>query len=197
MPATLRSSYWARPVPGFGDPAARLLIVGLAPGAHGANRTGRPFTGDASGQWLYHALFRYGFASREEMSEGEQGEHLQDVYVTNAVLCVPPQNRPNPDEFERCRHYLETAMFALPRLQLILTLGRAAFVQVQKILLLGRDSAPRWQFRHGAYYSYGQLGILASYHCSQRNTRSGRLTEIMWNEIFVQVCRRLGSTGEP
>jgi uracil-DNA glycosylase family 4 len=180
--------YWGRPVPGFGDPEARLLIVGLAPAAHGANRTGRMFTGDRSGEWLYGALFRFGFASQPGAVSRDDGLRLEDAYVTAVVRCAPPDNKPLPDERARCRPFLERELDLLfPRVRCVVALGKYSFDQVVRVLadrgLQVGPPAPR--FAHGAETTVGPGRILlASYHPSQQNTFTGKLTRPAFDAIW-------------
>jgi len=183
--------YWGRPVPGFGDPTARLLVVGLAPSAHGANRTGRMFTGDRSGEWLYRALHRTAFASRPESVSLDDGLRLHDAWVTAAVRCAPPQNRPTGEEMAACLSYLGEEMDLLhPRLRCIVALGKIAFDQTLR-LLRDRDVAipsPRPRFGHGAEVDLDRdLTLIASYHPSQQNTSTGRLTREAFDEIWSRA----------
>lgn len=186
--------YWGRPVPGFGDPAAWLLIVGLAPAAHGGNRTGRVFTGDRSGDWLYGELHRQGIASRPDSVSRDDGMRLSGAYVTAAVRCAPPGNRPLPVEAERCREYLIREMRALRRVRVRLALGRIAFeaiLRARKALDLP-SPAEKPAFGHGRYSPLPEGGwLLASYHPSQQNTSTGVLTQAMWREVF-DTAKRLG-----
>ena len=188
-------TYWGKPVAGFGDPAARLLIVGLAPAAHGANRTGRPFTGDRSGEWLYDALHRAGFANQAESISRDDGLNLSDAYVTACARCAPPKNRPSPEEMEHCRPYLEREIDLLGRLRVILCLGQIAFTQVMR--LMGSRGAtlprPRPRFRHGAEVILPRPFpvLLASYHPSQQNTFTGRLTRPMLRSVFRLARKHL------
>ncbi len=182
--------YWGRPVPGFGDPGARLLIIGLAPAAHGANRTGRMFTGDRSGDWLYDALHRFGFASTPHSTSRDDGLRLDDAYVTAAVRCAPPKNRPRPDERDHCKRFLERELdHFLPRLRCIVALGQYAFDHTLRLL---RDRgirvpSPRPRFGHGREIRLdGDPLILASYHPSQQNTFTGKLTR----DAFASIWRR-------
>ena len=182
--------YWGRPVPGFGDPHARLLIVGLAPAAHGANRTGRMFTGDRSGDWLYDALHRFGFASTPHSIGRDDGLRLDDAYITAAVRCAPPKNRPRTDERDRCRHFLERELdHFLPGLRCLVALGQYAFEHTLRLL---RDRgiqipSPAPRFGHGRELALeGNRLILASYHPSQQNTFTGKLTR----DAFAQIWRR-------
>ena len=189
-------TYWGKPVPGFGDPLARLLVVGLAPAAHGANRTGRPFTGDRSGEWLYGALFRAGFANQAISRDRRDGLRLKDAYVTACVRCAPPANRPTPDEFENCRPYLEREFDLLQRVRVVLCLGQIAYTQVLGIL--GNRGAPiprpRPKFRHGVEVSLPPPFpiVIASYHPSQQNTFTGKLTRPMLDSVF----RKIGKIGD-
>lgn len=181
-------TYWGRPVPGWGDPAARCLVVGLAPAAHGANRTGRMFTGDASGTWLYRALHRAGFASRPESVERGDGLVLSDCFVTAVVRCAPPANRPRPAERDRCRGWLEGELEALGEVAVVVALGGYAYAQLLRVL--GDRGLPvprpRPRFGHGVEIELGPTGprLLASYHPSQQNTFTGVLTEPMLDAVL-------------
>ncbi len=180
--------YWGRPVPGWGDPAARLLIVGLAPAAHGANRTGRMFTGDKSGRWLYRALHRAGFASQAESHHRGDGLTLLDCFVTAGVRCAPPDNRPTPDERRNCRSWLEAELDLLPRVRVAVALGGFAYDHALRIYR-GRGlpvPVPKPRFGHGREVDLGPDGpvVLASYHPSQQNTFTGVLTEPMLDAVF-------------
>ena len=177
-------TYWGRPLPGFGDPAARLLILGLAPAAHGANRTGRIFTGDRSGDWLFAALWRAGFASQPESVARDDGLTLHDCFVTAAVRCAPPANRPSPAERDACASWLEAELACLPRLRVILCLGGFAWDAAMRTLDAPR---PRDRFGHGVEASVGELVLLGSYHPSQQNTFTGRLTEAMTDEVLARA----------
>jgi uracil-DNA glycosylase family 4 len=189
--------YWGKPVPGFGDPAARILAVGLAPGAHGSNRTGRMFTGDASGDFLYPALFRAGLASQPTATHREDGLTLKDVFITAVCRCVPPDNRPSPVEITACQPYLRQELTLLPQTQLIVALGKIAFDQILR-LFAGASKKPAFNvhemvFKHGADYSLGveQPHLIASYHPSRQNTQTGRLTAAMFDEIWAAALSRL------
>ena len=176
-------SYWGKPVPGFGDPDAWLLIVGLAPGAHGANRTGRMFTGDKSGEWLYGALHDLGLASRPNSLRADDGLKLDGVFITAAARCAPPDNKPNPDELEHCRGYLVQEMEALENVKVVLALGKIgfdAFLRARRDL--GRPPLePKADFWHGNVRVLPEGGFLvSSYHPSQQNTSTGKLTPLMW-----------------
>jgi len=186
--------YWGRPVPGFGDPAARVLIVGLAPAAHGANRTGRMFTGDRSGEWLYRALHRAGFASHPESVSRDDDLTLFDAWVTAPVRCAPPDNRPTTVERDSCAPWLEREYEALDGVEVIVCLGGFAWGIVHR-LLAGRGIAvprPRPKFAHGAVSETSGPVVLASYHVSQQNTFTGRLTEEMLDTVFAEARRRAG-----
>lgn len=179
--------YWARPVPGFGDPAARLLVLGLAPAAHGANRTGRVFTGDRSGDWLFAALHRAGFANQPTSVSRDDGLALRDAYVTAAVRCAPPDNKPLPAEREACLPFLECELDLLSELRAIVCLGKFAWDAALGVLR-GRGHSipsPLPRFGHGAEVELGRgLVLLGSYHPSQQNTFTGRLTEPMLDAVF-------------
>jgi uracil-DNA glycosylase len=194
--ATLRKreyanqEYWARPVPSFGDPEARLLIVGLAPGAHGSNRTGRPFTGDASGEWLYEALHRYGWANQPHSRARDDGLVLTDCYITAAARCAPPDNRPTREELERCRPYLQAELDLLARVQVVLALGRIGWENWLRAAGWWErlESSRRPQFAHGAETVLPDRTILvSSYHPSRQNTNTGRLTRPMWYSVFERI----------
>jgi uracil-DNA glycosylase family 4 len=174
-------------VPGFGDPEARLLVVGLAPAAHGANRTGRMFTGDRSGDWLYRALHRAGFANLPVSESCDDGLSLADAYVTAPVRCAPPANRPTAAERDNCRPWFEEELDLLPRVEVVVTLGGFAFDYVLRILSDRGEAVPtpRPRFRHGAVVRTGGAAVIGSYHPSQQNTFTGRLTEVMFDAIFA------------
>jgi uracil-DNA glycosylase family 4 len=185
-----QEEYWGRPVPGFGDPRARLLVVGLAPAAHGANRTGRMFTGDRSGQWLYRALYRAGFANKPVSLGRDDGLKLTDCYIAAAVRCAPPQNKPLPGEIKSCQQFLMAELELLRRLRVIVALGRIAFdAAIAAICELTQEKiTPKPKFAHGAQYRLGDdLILLASFHPSQQNTFTGRLTEAMLDEVFERA----------
>jgi uracil-DNA glycosylase family 4 len=192
--------YWGRPVPGFGDPNARLVIVGLAPAAHGANRTGRMFTGDDSGNWLYEALHRFGFANHAASVSRDDGLELRDCYVTASARCAPPGNRPSSEELDACRPYLETELCLLGRVLVILTLGHVAHVQYLKAAGWWARLAPsaRPPFRHGAVHHLPDAtALVSSYHPSRQNTNTGRLTRSMWHGVFRTVVELLAARTEP
>ena len=183
--------YWGRPVPGFGDPEARLLLIGLAPGAHGANRTGRMFTGDSSGDFLYKALFAAGFASQPASVSRDDGLTLRDAYISAAVRCAPPDNKPALDEIRNCRPYLERELELLKNIGVIVALGRLAFDVYLSILLHQGKIARRssFVFAHDAEHRTGsdQPLLISSYHPSQQNTSTGKLTTAMFREVFVHT----------
>jgi uracil-DNA glycosylase family 4 len=184
--------YWGRPVPGFGDPAARLLVVGLAPAAHGGNRTGRIFTGDRSGDFLYRTLYRTGFANQPTSTGADDGLRLFECYITAAVRCAPPHNRPTPSELRRCRPFLLKEMALLDRVRVIVALGEIAFRTCLHALAAQGvpPPVPRPRFRHGQTLAlHGGVTLIASYHPSQQNTQTGRLTEAMFRRIFVAAKR--------
>jgi uracil-DNA glycosylase len=193
--AYLDQDYWSKPVPGFGDPAARLLVIGLAPGAHGANRTGRIFTGDRSGDFLYRALYEAGFANQPTSVSREDGLKLRDVYITSPVRCVPPDNKPTLEEIHTCRPYLERELALLKRVKLIVVLGGIALQGYLSILQDNGKIKTRsgFKFGHGAKFATHEGGplVLASYHPSQQNTSTGRLTATMLADIFHEARRIL------
>jgi uracil-DNA glycosylase family 4 len=187
-------TYWARPVPGFGDPVARLFIVGLAPAAHGGNRTGRVFTGDSSGDFLFAALHRAGFASQARSVSRDDGLTLRDVFIAAAVRCAPPANKPTPAEFETCRPFLVRESAALARVRVVLALGALAWRSALDAWGGGRDAArgPLPRFGHGAeeMLPSGVL-LLGSYHVSQQNTFTGVLTPAMFDGILKTAKKRM------
>jgi uracil-DNA glycosylase family 4 len=187
--------YWAKPVPGFGDPAARVFLIGLAPGAHGANRTGRMFTGDSSGDFLYKALFAAGFASQPTSVSRDDGLKLMDAYIGAAVRCAPPDNKPTVEEIRTCRPYLEQELGLLRNVQVVIALGRLAF-DVYLGILRDRKKIVRrsgFLFAHAAEHHTGGDGplLIGSYHPSQQNTSTGKLTEAMFREVFQRARRHL------
>lgn len=177
------SDYWGKPVPGFGDPQARALVVGLAPGAHGSNRTGRQFTGDASGGFLFPALQRAGFANQAEAESRSDGLILKDMYITASARCAPPDNKPSPQELNNCQPYLERELEII-KPKVIVCLGRIAFERILKIYEV-RSSV--YKFAHGASYQLPNAWIVCSYHPSQQNTLTGRLTVEMFDQIWEKV----------
>jgi uracil-DNA glycosylase len=185
--AYLDWNYWGKPVPSFGDPNARVLIVGLAPGAHGSNRTGRPFTGDGSGNFLYPVLYEAGFASQPEATRRDDGLQLHGLWITSVVHCAPPANKPLPEELANCAPYLDEEIAALSNLRVVVCLGKIGFDGFTQHLLRSGKIASRskLQFAHGAEYGLpGGLTLLASYHPSLQNTNTGKLTAAMFLAIF-------------
>jgi uracil-DNA glycosylase len=189
--------YWGKPVPGFGDPQARLLVVGLAPAAHGGNRTGRIFTGDRSGDWLYAALHRAGFANQPTSRRCGDGLQLTDCYVTACVRCAPPGNKPTPEERDHCLPYLVQELRLLKDVRVVLCLGAFAWDGALRALRqLGPAHARRLKFGHGARAEAGPYTLVGSYHPSQQNTFTGRLTKAMLDNV-VRHCRALLRGGSP
>jgi uracil-DNA glycosylase family 4 len=189
--------YWAKPVPGFGDPRARLLLIGLAPGAHGANRTGRMFTGDSSGDFLYKVLNATGFASQPTSTSRDDGLKLRDAYISAVARCAPPDNKPALEEIRTCRPYLIREIELLKRVQVVVALGRVAFDVYLGILReqgkIARRSA--FVFAHNAAHETGpgQPLLISSYHPSQQNTSTGKLTEAMFRSVFEGARRHLNA----
>ncbi|MEO9362730.1 MAG: uracil-DNA glycosylase [Nitrososphaera sp.] len=173
-------TYWARPLPSWGDPDARLLIVGLAPAAHGGNRTGRMFTGDSSGDWLARAMHGAGFASKPASRARDDGLVLTGAYITAAARCAPPDNKPTPQELAKCSPYLEAELAVLKNVKVVLALGKIAFDAYCRAV-----GARGLSFAHGAQHRVAGRVLLASYHPSRQNTNTGRLTWEMWAEIFA------------
>ncbi len=174
-------NYWAKPVPGFGDPDARILIFGLAPGAHGSNRTGRPFTGDASGDFLYPALYRAGLSSQPTSSHKGDGLVLRGVYITAAVRCAPPGNKPSPLELRTCATWTAQELALLPHLKVYLALGQIAHQALLDYHGLRKSHYP---FRHASEYQVEERVLLSSYHVSRQNTNTGKLTAAMFDAIL-------------
>ena len=187
--------YWGRPLIGFGDVRARVLVCGLAPAAHGGNRTGRIFTGDRSGDWLYGALHRAGFANQPVSIHRNDGLRLRDCYVTACVRCAPPANRPTPQEFDNCRGYLAAEFALLPAGTILVALGALAFDACLRVLVERGEQIPRPRprFAHGASYQIGRHVVLTTYHPSQQNTFTGKLTQGMLREVFRRAKREVGS----
>ena len=194
--AYLSWEYWGKPVPGFGDPEARVLILGLAPGAHGSNRTGRPFTGDASGVFMYPVLHEVGFASQPTALHVEDGLTLKDLYITSAIRCAPPQNKPLPEEIVKCAPYLDREIAALRNLKIVVALGRIGFEAYLNFAQRQGQikSKKEYAFGHGVQYAMpdGKI-LLASYHPSNQNTQTGKLTREMFLGVF-QAAARLASS---
>jgi uracil-DNA glycosylase family 4 len=208
--------YWGKPVPGFGDPHARVLVMGLAPGAHGSNRTGRPFTGDASGNFMYPVLYETGFANQPNATDRNDGMELKDLYITAAVRCAPPDNKPLPQELAACSSFLDRELEGLREVKVIVALGKIGFdaylnyvkrslaqpshPNVAKNATLGWGTPFRnrdYVFRHGAAYRMpdGRV-LLASYHPSNQNTQTGKLTREMFVEIFKRAASLADGSGE-
>jgi uracil-DNA glycosylase len=186
--------YWGKPVPGFGDPQARVLIVGLAPGAHGANRTGRVFTGDRSGDFLYRVLYQTGFASQPESVSRFDGLELMDCYITASARCAPPDNKPTTEEVLTCREYLVQELGLLPRVKVMVALGKLAFDNYLAVLKAEGTIASRsgYLFGHNvAHRIEGAPLLIGSYHPSQQNTSTGKLTEAMLVDVFRRARREL------
>jgi uracil-DNA glycosylase family 4 len=181
--------YWGKPIPGFGDPAARVLIVGLAPAAHGANRTGRMFTGDRSGDWLYAALHRAGYANQATSVVADDGLLLTDAFVTAAVRCAPPANRPTPQERDRCSPFLVRELTLMPQVRVIVTLGGFAYEATWRVLSEAGVALPRPRprFGHGIEVATPRATILGCYHPSQQNTFTGKLTVPMLDAVFAKA----------
>lgn len=184
--------YWARPVPGFGDPRARLLILGLAPGAHGSNRTGRPFTGDASGNFMYPILHRVGFASQPNAEHRKDGLELTDCYITAAVRCAPPDNKPLPSELANCSHYLDRELAILQNLKVVVALGKIGFdaylAHLKRTGVLAQKAGI--VFGHAKRYEMPNgVTLIASYHPSNQNTATGKLTAAMFESVFRSAKR--------
>lgn len=187
--AFLDDEYWGRPLPSFGDPEARLLIVGLAPAAHGGNRTGRMFTGDRSGDWLYASMWRCGFANQPDSVHVGDGLALEDAYIAATVRCAPPANKPTPQERDRCISYLVDEMRVLETVKVVVALGSFAWDAVLRThaLLTGSRTSPKPRFGHLAEAELSTFALLGSYHPSQQNTFTGKLTEEMLDAVFVRA----------
>ncbi|PYY19133.1 MAG: uracil-DNA glycosylase [Acidobacteria bacterium] len=182
--------YWAKPVPGFGDPKARVLILGLAPGAHGSNRTGRPFTGDGSGDFMYPVLHETGFASQPQATNRDDGMKLTDAYITAAVRCAPPANKPNPEEIANCAHFLDVEIALLPNVRVVVALGKIGFDAYLNHLRRSGVITSRapYEFRHGVEYRMPKgMVLLGTYHPSLQNTNTGKLTTEMFRRIFERA----------
>ncbi|HEY7389584.1 MAG TPA: uracil-DNA glycosylase [Bryobacteraceae bacterium] len=193
--------YWGKPVPAFGDPKARVIILGLAPAAHGANRTGRMFTGDRSGDWLYRALYQTGFASQASSVSRDDGLTLRDVYITAAARCAPPDNKPSLEELRNCRSYLERELALLKNRKVVVALGKIAFDQYLSILKDRGVIASRVAFAFGHNRLFriaaGHPLLLSSYHPSQQNTSTGKLTESMLRQVFEAAKRAAEKSASP
>jgi uracil-DNA glycosylase family 4 len=195
--AYLDWEYWGKPVPGFGDHEARLLLVGLAPGAHGSNRTGRMFTGDSSGDTLYSALYRSGFANQPNAADRHDGMQLTDAFITALARCAPPGNKPVAQELTHCRRFLINEMNLLKGVKVVLALGGMAFNGYLRALREMDYQPPRLKFTHGAWYPLdpGMPILAACYHPSRQNTQTGRLTEAMLDEVFMRIRDELDDRG--
>jgi uracil-DNA glycosylase family 4 len=184
--------YWGKPVPGFGDPEARVLVMGLAPGAHGSNRTGRPFTGDASGNFMYPVLYETGFANQPTATDRNDGLKLKDLYITAAVRCAPPDNKPTPQELAECSIFLDREIEGLKKVKVVVALGKIGFDAYLNYLKRHRILASKrpYLFKHGAHYPLpnGKI-LLASYHPSNQNTQTGKLTREMFVKIFQAAAK--------
>jgi len=180
--------YWGKPVPSFGDPNARLLVIGLAPAAHGGNRTGRVFTGDSSGRWLFRALHEAGFANQPTWERRDDGLKLRDCYITAVCHCAPPDNKPLPQEIANCNGFLRDELRQLRRVRVVVALGKIAFDTYCKT----RGIAPRPTFAHNRVYDFDPM-LVASYHPSRQNTSTGKLTEPMFDAVFARVHELLDS----
>jgi uracil-DNA glycosylase len=198
--------YWAKPLPSFGDPEARVLIVGLAPAANGGTRTGRMFTGDRSGEWLFGALYQFGFANQPNSPRSDDGFKLDDCYITATIRCAPPKNRPSPDEIENCRPYFLKELDLLRNVKVIIPLGQIAFVQTLRSLRLKGYEVPPLAFGHGKEYVLRTpngstelaevspprtITLVVTYHPSQQNTQTGKLTRPMFHRVFKMVREAL------
>ena len=183
--------YWGRPVPGFGDRDGRVLILGLAPGAHGANRTGRMFTGDSSGDWLFRALYQAGFANQPFSASLNDGLRIKDCYISAVARCAPPANKLTSREVANCRKWLEEELSHLRKIKVVIALGGVAFQQALRLFNCDPAAAvkDRPRFFHGARYRIGEVVLYASYHPSQQNTFTGRLTRSMLKSVFMQARR--------
>jgi len=196
--------YWSKPLPSFGDPDARVLIVGLAPAANGGNRTGRMFTGDRSGEWLFNALYQFGFANQPNSLRRNDSFKLQDCYITATIRCAPPKNKPLPEEIENCRPYFLEELDLLKNAKVFIPLGQIAFAQTLKSLRLKGYDAPPLSFGHGKSYTIPAgdrlrtpnselrtISLITTYHPSQQNTQTGKLTRPMFHRIFRTVKKKL------
>ncbi len=191
--AYMDQDYWGKPVPGFGDPDARVMVVGLAPGAHGSNRTGRMFTGDASGDFLYPALYRAGFANQPHAAGLQDGLILNDLFITAVCRCAPPDNKPTPQEISTCLPWLKQEADNLPNLKGFVALGKIAYEGILQYFKMQVLPLPSMKFSHNAFCQSDPSSpwILCSYHPSRQNTQTGRLTETMFDEIWSRVNQLL------
>jgi uracil-DNA glycosylase family 4 len=196
--------YWSKPLPSFGDSEARVLIIGLAPAAQGGNRTGRMFTGDRSGEWLFHALYRFGFANQPNSSKRNDDFKLNDCYITATIRCAPPQNKPLPEEILNCRPYLLKEFTLLRNIKVIVPLGQIAFTQTLKSLRSIGFDIPSLSFGHGKLYLLSlrtqhselkTITLITTYHPSQQNTQTGKLTKPMFHRIFKMAREKIEDKG--
>jgi len=191
--------YWGKPLPSFGDPTARFLIIGLAPAANGGNRTGRMFTGDRSGEWLFGALHRFGFANQPNSSRRDDDFALSDCYITATIRCAPPDNKPLPEEIENCRPYFLRELDLLKSVRVLVPLGQIAFTQTLKSLRMKGLKIPPLSFGHGKVYVGNGFKpfptLITTYHPSQQNTQTGKLTRPMFHKIFRMVTKTLEVGG--
>ena len=197
-------NYWSKPLPSFGDPNARVLIVGLAPAAQGGNRTGRMFTGDRSGEWLFNTLYQFGFANQPNSFRRNDGFKLHDVYITATIRCAPPKNKPLPEEIENCRPYFLKELDLLKNIKVIVPLGQIAFAQTLKSLKSKGFDIPSLSFGHGRIYLLSlrtqhselrTITLITTYHPSQQNTQTGKLTKPMFHRIFRMVKKKIENKG--
>jgi uracil-DNA glycosylase family 4 len=188
--------YWGRPLPGFGDPRAQLLVAGLAPAAHGGNRTGRIFTGDRSGDWLFGSLYRTGYANQPTSVHRDDGLELRDAYIAAAVRCAPPSNKPTPEERDRCLPFLVRELALLERVRVVVALGQFAYDAAARVLAASGSPlpTPRPRFGHGSEAHSARAVVLGCYHPSQQNTFTGKLTETMLDDVFTRA-RALSPPG--
>ena len=196
--------YWSKPLPSFGDPDARFLIVGLAPAAQGGNRTGRMFTGDRSGEWLFNALYQFGFANQPNSLRRDDGFELEDCYITATIRCAPPKNKPLPKEIENCRPYFLKELDLLKNIRVIVPLGQIAFAQTLKSLRVKGLEVPPLSFGHGKLYRLSlrtqhselrTITLITTYHPSQQNTQTGKLTRPMFHRVFKMVKKKIEDKG--
>ena len=185
--------YWSKPLPSFGDPDARVLIIGLAPAAQGGNRTGRMFTGDRSGEWLFNALYEFGFANQPNSLRRDDGFKLDGCYITATIRCAPPKNKPLPEEIENCRPYFLKELDLLKKIEVLVPLGQIALTQTLRTLRQKGLGIPPLAFGHGKVYPLpNRQTIITTYHPSQQNTQTGKLTRPMFHQIFKMVRKKLG-----
>lgn len=191
--AYAQEEYWGKPVTGFGDKRAKCLVIGLAPGAHGANRTGRMFTGDGSGVFLFKALYRAGFCNQPQSRNRQDGLVIENMFISAVCRCAPPGNKPTPQEIANCLPFLKREIMLLPGLKALVTLGRIAFSSTLKLYRQLGNSIPDLDFSHGVVYSLGEHlpKLIVSYHPSRQNTQTGRLTVTMFSSVWEEVMALL------